>query len=267
MLQFKTWFACALIIILIFTMAGCNTTQQKNDEEVSAANEETKSLLVYSGAGLRKPMDEIGKIFQEKYNVEVQYTYGGSAQLLSQIELSGKGDVFIPGSAFYYEEADQKGLVDERHHVAYHIPVIVVSKDNPKDIKRIEDLGKEDVKLVLGDEKACAIGKVSKKMLEKNELYDQVTKNRVASTATVNELLIYITMKQADATIMWEDNVEGVEDVEIVAIPEEKNDIKTIPIATVKNSSNKDLAQNFVDFVVSHEGKNIFQKYGFKTID
>ncbi|QEK13061.1 molybdate ABC transporter substrate-binding protein [Crassaminicella thermophila] len=254
--KIKTIICFTMISILLL---GCSSIKQDNVQ--------TKTLQVYSGAGLRKPMDELGKIFKEKYNIEVQYTYGGSAQILSQIELSRKGDVFIPGSSFYYEEADKKGLVGERYNVAYHIPVLVVPKNNPAEIKSIKDLGKEDVKVVLGDEKACAIGKVSRKILEKEHLYEKVSKNKVASTATVNELLVYISMKQADATIMWEDNLNDAEDVKIIEIPKEKNIIKTIPISTIRNSLNKDLAQEFVDFVVSHKGKNIFEKYGFQIID
>jgi len=42
--------------------------------------DEGDSLLVYSGAGLRKPMDEIAQVFKEKYGIQIQYTYGGSAQ-------------------------------------------------------------------------------------------------------------------------------------------------------------------------------------------
>lgn len=261
-----------LIILMVITvfvsmlLLGCRRKEEKNVKD-DINKSEIKTLHIYSGAGLRNPMDEIGKIFKEQYNIEIQYNYAGSAQLLSQIELSGKGDVFIPGSAYYYEEADKKGLVDKRHDVAYHIPTIVVPKDNPAEIKSIEDLAKDGVKVVLGDEKACAIGKVGKKVLEKCNLYDKVSKNKVASTATVNELLVYIFMKQADATIMWEDNLKGVEYVDTIEIPKEKNIIKTIPISTVKNSLNKEMAQKFVDFVVSDEGKKIFRDYGFQTID
>ena len=45
------------------------------------------SLLVYCGAGMSEPMEEIADLFEEREGVEVQYTFGGSAQLLSQIEL------------------------------------------------------------------------------------------------------------------------------------------------------------------------------------
>ena len=55
-------------------------------------------LLVYSGAGMRKPMDKIGIAFEKKYGVAVTYNYAGSNTLLSQIELTKKGDVYMPGA-------------------------------------------------------------------------------------------------------------------------------------------------------------------------
>jgi|LGOV01.1.fsa_nt_gb molybdate transport system substrate-binding protein len=253
---------CILILVVVLVMgsiAGCSESQA-----TKADNEE--SLLVYCGAGLRKPMDEIGQMFKEKYGVEIQYSYAGSAQNLSQIELSGEGDVYVPGALYYYNAAKEKDLVITQQSVAYHIPVIAVPKGNPANIQTLEDLTKPEVKVILGDPKSAAIGKITKKLLEENELYEGVENNTIALTATVNELVVYITMGQCDAAIIWEDNVKGIEEVEIIQIPKEINMIKTIPVCTLKSSDKKEIAQKFVDFIVSDEGKEIFEKHGFESI-
>ncbi|MEL7596682.1 MAG: molybdate ABC transporter substrate-binding protein [Clostridiaceae bacterium] len=266
MIKLKKSLTILLFSVLVTCLVvGCSA-KQEDKKVVSASEKKTESLLVYSGAGLNKPMDEIGNKFEEKYGVEIQYTYAGSNQLLSQIELSGKGDVFIPGSNLDYDNAKKKGLVGEKHDVAYHIPVIAVPKENPKKIQNLEDLAKPEVKVALGDEKACAIGICAKKILEKNKLYDKVMKNVVTTTATVNELVVHTSMKQADATIIWEDNVMNVPDIKAIQIPKEKNTIKTIPIAVVEKSQNKEMAEKFVEYVSSDEGKLIFEKHGFKSI-
>ena len=70
-------------------------------------------------------------------------------------------------------------------------------------------------------------------MLEKSGILEQVEENVVAKDATVNEVLVHVTMKQADACIIWEDNASGVEEVEIVEIAEENNMIKTIPVCVL----------------------------------
>lgn len=259
----------SIIVLINTSLVGCTITQKEKEdnENLSTHNGEPETLLVFSGAGLKKSMDEIGKVFKDKYGIEIQYTYAGSTQNSSQIQLSGEGDVYVPGSMYYYEVAKEKGLVDIKKDVAYHIPAIVVPNGNPANIKRLEDIAKPEVKVVLGDPKACAIGKVSMKMLEKKGIKDKVLGNLAASTATVNELVVYISMKQGDASIIWEDNAKGVPEVEIIKIPEEENMIKTIPICRIKNSSKKEIANKFIDFVVSSEGKSIFIKHGFTLID
>jgi len=59
----------------------------------------------------------------------------------------------------------------------------------------------------------------------------------------------------------------GVEDVEIVEIPAEINQIKTIPVLVLKSSENPELAQKFADFVAGPEGKAIYAKHGFKPVE
>lgn len=255
------------VMFVSSVLSGCNTGNTNKNEEKDKNNGQMQTLHVFSGAGLRKPMDEIGKVFEEKYGVKVEYTYAGSAQNLSQIELSGKGDVYVPGSMYYYESAKEKGLVDDKKDVAYHIPVIGVPKGNPANIKTLEDLGKDNIKVVLGDEKSNAIGKLAKKILTENGLQEAVAKNTVAKAATVNELVVYLTMKQADASIIWEDNITGVEDVEIIKIANDKNEIKTIPVCVISKSNNKEMANQFVDFVTSQEGKSYYKKHGFKPVE
>ena len=143
-------------------------------------------LLVYSGAGMRKPMDKIGAAFEKKYGVEVNYNYAGSNTLLSQIELTKQGDVYMPGATMYIDKAKKKGFVDYERLVAYHIPVIAVSEGNPAKITSLTDLTRPGVRVILGDPKAAACGKIAKKILEKNKIYNEVQKNIIANTATVN---------------------------------------------------------------------------------
>jgi molybdate transport system substrate-binding protein len=39
------------------------------------------------------------------------------------------------------------------------------------------------------------------------------------------------------------------------------------PIAVVSSSTEKDAAEDFVDFVMSEEGKDILKQYGFTVVD
>ena len=256
-------FCSAIALGCIEEAQDATTTDETSGELTHPATEETHSLLVYCGAGMRKPMDELGSLFFEEYGISVNYNYAGSNTLLSQMELVQKGDVYMPGATYYFDIAKEKGITDYEQRVAYHVPVIAVPEGNPAGITSLADLAEPGVTVILGDSKAAAIGKLANAILEKNGLYDAVANNTIARGATVNELVVYTSMKQADASIIWADLVVNSEKMEIVEIPREQNIIKIIPIGTLVFSEQKDSATKFVDFVASPEGKAIFEKHGF----
>ncbi|MGJ0847101.1 molybdate ABC transporter substrate-binding protein [Tissierella praeacuta] len=265
-----------LVLSLMIFTAACGKTEKTEDTlnaNVSSQEEETNNnenkeevvLLVYSGAGLKKPMTEIAKVFEEENGIKVEYVFAGSTQLLSQIELSGKGDVFIVGSKKAYETSLEKELTYPSKDVAYHNPIIGVPKGNPANITSLEDMAKSGVKVILGDEKANAIGQTSQKLIEKTGLTG-INDNVVAKTATVNEILVHLESKNADAAIVTEDAAFGNENIETIAIPEDINIQQIIPIGAIKTSENLEEANLFVDFVSSDMGKEIFEKYGFPSV-
>ncbi len=223
-----------------------------------------ESLLVYCGAGLREPMDEIAEVFRAQEGITIEYTYGGSAQLLSQIELYQNGDAYMPGAKSYIDSAIEKGFVDKTEKVVYHVLTMVVPKGNPANIQTVKDLAKSGVRVAIGEPSGPAVGQAAKKMLEQDGLWEAVDANCVVKSGTVNELLVYISMNQADAAIIWED-LYNEESMELVDIPMEEGFVKVIPIGTLTFSENPENAEKFMHFVASDEGKAIFEKHGFTT--
>ena len=142
----KTLFFMTILTIIL--SCGTKNDTGVKEKETKAAEltddsvKEKEVLQVYSGAGLKKPMDEIAQLFEEQENVMIEFNYAGSGQLLTQLETTGKGDVYIVGSVPNYEAAKSKDLVLDYITVAHHTPAIVTLKGNPKEIKTLEDLGK-----------------------------------------------------------------------------------------------------------------------------
>ena len=229
----------------------------------SNTGEETTSIMVYSGAGMQEPMNEIAVMFEEEYGIEVVYNYAGSNALLSQMELTEEGDVYMPGETYYLEVAEDKGFIDYKQFVAYHIPVITVPAGNPANITCVADLANDGVEVASGDPDAAAIGRLADKIIEKNGVYDEVWENIIVTFPTMNELIVCIAMGLADAAINWGDVVYENEDIDIIYIPKEQNLIKIIPIGTLTFSEDKETAEQFVDFCTSDEVKAVFEKHGF----
>ncbi|MPL88949.1 putative binding protein [bioreactor metagenome] len=247
-------FCLVLLLAGVILTAGCT----------SADSAENKTLLVYCGAGMKEPMEEIAELFKEREGISIEYTYGGSAQMLSQIELYQTGDAYMPGALAYIQSAMDKGFIDKSEKVIYHVITIIVPKGNPANITSLEDLTKPGVRVAIGEPTGPAIGQGTKKMLEKDGLWDAVSANVVVKSATVNELLVYVAMKQADAALVYEDlyNPEAMEKIDI---PKEQGKVDIVPIGTLKFSTNKVNAEKFLNFVASAEGKAIFAKHGFDS--
>lgn len=273
------------ISTISFTACGDKTVQNGAESKVETQQEESKNvkenddskkeesskevveLTVFSGAGLKKPMEDIKSQFEkENPNIKINYIFAGAGQLVSQMELGNKGDVFITGSVKSYDSANEKGLVEPATEIAHHTPVIAVHKGNPKNIKSLEDLTQPGLKIMVGDEKANAIGMTTQKIIEKNNL-PGINDNAISKAATINEIVAQFDASDSvDAAIVTKDSIFHSDKLDIIEIPEDKNIDQIIPICVLKNTEHKDDAQKFVDFVSSKNGIEAFQKYGFDPV-
>ncbi len=259
----------ALVLIGAVVAAGCiSGSSAKTATHTREFSGQT--VVLCSGAGLMKPMNEIIKLFENETGAKVEVHYGGSGEIFGELETTCGCDVFVPGSYYYTQQAMEKGYILKGTviNITKHVPVIIVPKGNPAHITSLKDLAKPGVKVVLGDPKACAIGRVAEKILEKAGLWNAVSKNVVAYAPTVNQLLVYIATGQADAAIAWEDTVTWAQakgKVQVIQIPPSENSIKTIPTAVTvcaKKDGHLKVAMAFNRFIANHTA--IWEQWGFK---
>jgi molybdate transport system substrate-binding protein len=147
------------------------------------------------------------------------------------------------------------------------VPVILVKKGNPKGVKSLQDFTQPGLRLGLGDDKACAIGKSTQALLKKNNIDLQaVEKNKVYNGMTVNELGLQVKLGQVDASVVW-DAVAKLfsEHADSIEIPAGQNVVSTIPVATLSFSRHADWAVRFLEFAQSEEGHHIFARHGYSA--
>jgi molybdate transport system substrate-binding protein len=246
----KRFLACAMLV-LVWTIP------------VRAAD-----LMVFSGAGLMKPMEEMRKNFEGRHGAAVDVHYGSSGEIFGMVAAGQPCDVLIPGAAKYTMDALKNGWVEKEtiRKLVLHLPAIAVPEGNPAKIESLEDLARKGVRVSIGDPRAPAIGRVSKKLLTQAQLWENVQPNIKVYAPTVNQLLIYVALNQVDAAIIWKDLTSWAEakgKIEVVDIEPGKNLIKTIPTAVCTRARNRDLALQFNSYVASDEGLSIWKKWGF----
>ena len=242
---------------------GSKTAQQQASSDAAERQPGGRQLLLYCGAGIRPPVAEIVERFREKHGVMVQCDFAGSEVLLNKAKISRRGDLFMPGDQYYLSQAQRAGLIASTHVVAYFVPVILVQRGNPKNIQSLADLKRPELKIGLGDARACAIGRVCSQLLANNGI-DEQQLPVVYRSVTVHDLGNQIKLKSLDAVIVW-DAVAAYysREGDVVRIPSEKNVIATIAVGILNSSEDPQLAEKLVDFLTSPEGKEIFARHRY----
>jgi molybdate transport system substrate-binding protein len=234
------------------------------------AQSSSANFLLFAGAASKPATEEVVKDFRKKTGVPVDAIFGGSGFILSQMALSRRGDIYFPGSSDFMEVAKRKALVypESEKIIAYLVPAINVQKGNPKRIRFLKDLTKKGIRLAIANPEMVCVGTYAVEIIEKNlnsQEKESLRKNLVTFTESCEKTANVISLRAVDAVIGW-----GVfqywdpERIETVYLkPEEMPRIGYIPIAISKFAQDRALAQTFVDFILSPQGKSIFRKYNY----
>jgi molybdate transport system substrate-binding protein len=255
--RFGPWAALLCLVGLLgITACSTETDVEKNKD----------TLFVLSGAGLKVVMDPIAEAFTLETGIRVDYSYLCSAMLLTNLELTRRGDVLVPGAKHYFNLAREKGLVDETHMVigGYQVPCIMVQEGNPKNIQSLEDLLKPGMRLGVGDFQAMAVGRLTEKMLKQEGILEPFMKNVEVVGGTAPKLCLPVCMNSIDAAINLTATAKTFDHcTDIVLIDKDKVLYSTFPVALTRYARSSDKAMRFFNFVQTSTAKKIFDKYGF----
>ena len=227
-------------------------------------------LLLFLGAASKPPAERVIHDFQKKSGIPVEAVFGGSGFVLSQMKLSKRGDIYFPGSSDFMELAKREGLVhpESEKIVVYLVPAINVQKGNPKGIKSLKDLTRKGIRVAIANPEMVCVGTYAVEIIEKNLNpleKDALKRNLVNYTESCEKTANVISLKAVDAVIGWQVfQYWDPERIDTVLLkPEEIPRIGYLPVAISKFAQDRTLAQTFVDFILSPQGKSIFRKYNY----
>jgi len=226
-------------------------------------------ITVFAGSASQPPLEEAARTFQQQTGIRVILHLGGSGAMLNQVRLSRTADLYIPGSPDFMEKAKRLQLVDSQSEqiLAYLIPAINVAKGNPKQIYRLRDLARPELKIGIADPDAVCVGLYGVEILEHAGLAEATRKNMTARVESCSKTAALIVLRAADATLGWREfaswNPEKIES--ILLPPEQIVRLAYIPAAVVKTAPNPEEAQRFLEFLQSVQGREIFTRWGYLT--
>lgn len=241
-----------------------NTTASSSGDTDSGSEE----LLLYCAAGMRYPLEEITSRYEEEYGVRVNLQYGGSNTLLSQLEINKTGDLYLAGDASYIRLAEEKGLTLEAFPLALMKPVVAIKAGNPKGIKTINDLLRDDVKVALGDPTAAAVGKKTRRLLSASGHWAELEQRVTVYKPTVNEVANAVELGSVDAGIIWDSTVVQYKQLDAVAVPELDAGLANIEVGVTTFTKSPTSAIRFARFLAARDkGLEVFRAKGFEPVD
>ncbi len=226
-------------------------------------------VVMYCAASNRAVMEAIKADYEKEmadlgYTLEIQY--GPSQTLLSSIEVSHTGDLYLPADDSYLTMARDKKLVAEILPIARQQGVIAVKKGNPLSINSIEDLFRDDVRLLQANPEAAAIGKIARKVLKEQGLWDKLDKATTAYRTTVTEVANDIVVGAADAGIVYDAVLHTYPDLEFVEVPELKNAASDISVGVIADTKQSARALHFARYISARDrGLEHYSNHGFRV--
>jgi len=248
------WSQWGGLLALVVLCAGCR--MQKPD-----------SISLYAAAGLRDAVEALREAFSEQTGINVDVDYAGSGVVLARVQRDSAADLFLPGDIWYVDRLNaSSGLVEESSPVTRLVPVLIVSKGNPKHIAELNDLLNAEIKTAMGNPKACQIGRICERMLARNELaWSQVVDEE---SLTVNELAVWVTMNAVDAAVVWDATAASViESVEVIPLVPRADEVSMVSCALMKTAPHPGMARTFIQFMTGPAGQRIIEQAGFAGIE
>ncbi len=223
-------------------------------------------ITVFCAASNRAVIEAIRADYERQFKRSVQVQYGPSQTLLSSIEVSGTGDLFLPADASYLEIGREKHLIAEQIPLAEMHAVVAVAKGNPKDITSLADLLKTHVRVVQANPDAAAIGKVTRATLQATAQWELLDRATTAYRTTVSDVANDVVVGAADAGIVYDAVLHEYPQLEAVQIAELESAFSTVAIGVVASSKQPAVALHFARFVAAGDrGLRHYAAHGFQV--
>ena len=167
-----------IVVILISVLISCNQKVEEKPE-----------LLLYCGITMVKPMSKLVDNFEKLHNCKITITQGGSEDLYMSLKESKVGDLYLPGSQYYREKHIGEDYLLDYVYIGFNQVALMVKKGNPKNISAdLKNLADRNLSVSIGNYESCSIGKISKKILSKVGIYEEVFANSVFISADSRDM-------------------------------------------------------------------------------
>lgn len=250
----------------------------------SNAEEAAQELTVFAAASMTESLTELGAQYQaEQAGMTVLFNFDSSGILKTQIEEGAHCDVFLSASPTQMNQlditVDETGNPDRLDFIASETRfdllenkvVLAVAQGYQGEITSFDTLAqalaKGSVLLGMGNSDV-PVGQYTQKILAYYGLDEAAlaTAGNISYGSNVKEVTLQVAEQSVTCGVLYAtDAVEAGLLILDEATQEQCGQV-IYPIAVTKNSAQPELAQSFVDYMVSDAGKTVLEGYGFTPL-
>jgi molybdate transport system substrate-binding protein len=252
----------AAVTVPVLMLADCGDDDAGPTMTAAPAEESALEgdITVFAAASLTDAFTELGTTFESEHpDVSVEFNFGASSALREQILAGAPADIFASANASNMDQVVDGAAASDPEDFVTNLLEIAVPAGNEAGVTALDDFANPDLLIGLcADDVPC--GEFGREALANAGITPSIDTNE----PDVRSLLTKVEAGDLDAGIVYVSDVMAAGDsVEGVEIPAEENVVATYPIAALTDAANPDAADAFVAFVLSDEGQEILQSYGF----
>lgn len=272
-------FVLCAVLTAALAIAGCTGTTGSDNVTTLATTPATGGdIVAFTAASLTGVSADLGPAFEDANpGTTVTFNLQGTQSLKKQIELGATGDVFISAKTAYTNDLMAGGYLvnDTVKKLTSNYIVVILPAGNPGNITSLDDLARPGMKIAMGTAEVpvgintrTVVDNLANSTLVSSGWKEGVFDNVVTYETTEPGVVTKVSLGEVDAGFVYESSYKAATagSLELVPIPEEYNALQIYTVGVLSDSTNKETAQKFIDFLLSSEGQEILKNYGFTSI-
>jgi molybdate transport system substrate-binding protein len=225
-----------------------------------------QELTVSAAASLTNALKEVAAKFESSHpGTKVLCNFAASGVLLQQMDKGAPVDVFAAADQKTMNQAQEKKLIvpDTRKNFVSNRLVLIAPLDSKLTLDGLQALtGAAVTRVAVGNPATVPAGRYTQEALAKMGLWEKLSPKFILAES-VRQVLDYVSRGEVDTGFVYStDAAIAKGKVKVIQTVTEHQPI-LYPIAVTAATSKQALAQSFVDFVLSPEAQEVFNKFGF----
>lgn len=276
------WLFSSILIVFIMSagLFGCAQAEEDELQQPQQPKQSKQHITVAAAADLYYAFAEIADVFEAETGIEVTFSFGATGVLTQQVAQGAPFDVFAAAHESFIDRLIEAEHIaaDTKQLYALGELVVITRKGTDVQLEQGDYIGdpfshlfNDSIRhIAIANPEHAPYGMAAKQALQSAGVWNEL-QNKIVFGDNVRQALQLVETGNADAGIVSLALMMQEEDEEkpytMIEVDEQMHEPIVQALGIPVQTANKELAQQFSDFVMSETGQNILQRYGFNRVE